>query len=121
MINRPDKKLNIKEKRKTYKYIEEVPDYKKQLELYKLSHDWIELGNKFNLFEYYNDTAQSTADAINRKYGEGVASYRPARDMRNRQGYRIYVKRPTLDEFPDILDKDGKILPSKGEQLELDI
>ena len=120
MINRPDKNL-IREERKIYKYIEEVSDYKKQLELYNLYRNWDELTSKFNNFEYYNDAAQFTVNAINRKYGEGRASYKPARDIKKRQGYRIYIKKPSLDEFINILDKDGKLLPSRGEQLKLDM
>ena len=120
MINRPDKNL-IREERKIYKYIEEVSDYKKQLELYNLYRNWDELTSKFNNFEYYNDVAQLTVFTINKKLGEDRASYKPALDMKKRQGYRIYIKKPNLDEFINILDKDGKLLPSRGEQLELDM
>ncbi len=98
---------------KKYDYLDDIPDYQKKIKLYRLSKDWERLGIDHSKFEYSSGSADATVNLINAEYGEDSAKYIFTDDNKGRKGYRIIIKKPSIDEYQNILDKDGNLLPTK--------
>ena len=95
------------------KYLEDVPNYQEKLLKYKLAEYAKEAVKNHELFEYHEDVVKAKVALINAEYGAGAATYKQAKDLRDRFGFRIDINYSYRSEFEDILDEHGNLLNSR--------
>jgi len=99
-------------------FLEDVPDYQKKKKLYDLYQRFRQMAEEGELTQSSRSAAEYITNELNKEFGPGTASYEysPWKGFGFRGGYRIKVNLPDVRLFKDILDSEGKLLPSRDEK-----
>jgi predicted phage-related endonuclease len=97
-------------------YLEDVPEYAEKYKKFLLAETVKKMAQEGQLIRYDMPSAEIVARDFNTRFGEGVARVEQTKDLRNNIAYRIIVATPYRNEFEDILDRNGEVLPSKAQK-----
>lgn len=95
------------------RYLEDVPNYKQQFQKYELAQYVKELATAGKLRTPWQADAEMLVSSINATYGEKTATFVVTKNFRNESAYLVKVHTPTHEEFADILDAQGNLLPHR--------
>ncbi len=97
-------------------YLEDVPGYAEKYKKYLLAETVKKMAREGQLVRYDTPSAEIVAQDFNTRFGDGTARVEQTKDLRNNIAYRIIVATPYRNEFEDILDSTGEVLPSKAQK-----
>ena len=97
-----------------YAFLEDVPDFDTLLKKFELSRDWDHLHKKCGGWHSDSAIAENYAKEINDRYGKESARTQRSQEIdTKRWGEKVIISKPTKDEFKDITDLSGNLLPSR--------
>lgn len=98
------------------RFIEDVPAYAMKYKKFILAEMVKKMAQEGQLIRYDMPSAEIVAQDFNTRFGDGTAHVEQTKDLRNNIAYRIIVATPYRNEFEDILDRNGEVLPSKAQK-----